>query len=378
MAGCSKLTKTEQQQTTVYSSQILLLVNSAIGGNKRVNDSLSNLIDIKLPANTSFNQVYIDSILNYQGKRLYILLLEHPIPIFNRFAIYDEKLRCFLLDKSLNGNLKCSVYRSQGEALIQVDENFISKDNLELVRRSLYLIKNDTVSLAFRNFIQLKEGEKSYIQNITSINKDSISTSINFDDGQEPDLFQFDFKTLKYISENEKFQQFVMKHIDSYSKPLQKPQIIDERTALEAIGMTPKEDTIANTNNFKSPEEGFSVFIPDEWKVIKNFSIPGRLKKQCKGTYFVNASKGSKFYVINIPEGDSAESYINAPFSKFVKGKYFVRFTGHVEEGNNMFIYFEMSCSSKKFLVFFEIPKFIYEDNKVAFESIINSFIIDC
>lgn len=378
LIGCGKQFKSNDQQTNVYSSQILSLVNNALKGSVKANDSLGSLLDMKYQPKADYNRVFIDSITNYRGKRIYFVMLEHPVPLFNRFAIYDEKLRCYLIDKSLNGNLKSSVYRSEGEVLIQVDEEFVSKDDLELTRRSLYLVKNDTSSLSFRNFISLKKGDKNFIQDISAISKDSIVTDINFGGNQDRDVFIFNPGTLRFESPAEKFQKKILDEISSYKKEVQKPQIVDERTALEALGMTPKEDTINNTNNYKNKEEGFTVFIPGDWKVIPNFTVQDQLKKQCKSTYFLNASKGAKFYVIKIAQNDSAETFINLPFTNFVKGKYFVRFTDKTEVGNSLYLYFEISCSDKKFLFYFEVPKLIYEDNKSTFESIINSFEIEC
>ena len=377
-AGCNKLSKTEEQQAAIYGSGILKLIESAAEGSVKANDSLSSLFNLKLNGNKGYNHIIIDSIINYKGKRIYLLLMEYPIPVYNRFAIYDEKLRCFLMDKSLNGYLKSSVYRSEGEILIQVDENFISKDEFEIMRRSLYLFKNDTTSLAFRNYMELKSGNKNFIQDIVSINKDSISTTLNLNGSHDTDLFLFDSKTLKYISKDDKFLKSITSELEAYKKQPNKPQIFDERSALEAAGQTVKEDTINNTNNYKNREEGFSVFIPEEWKVIKNFAINGPLKKTAKGTYFTNMSKGAKLYIIKLNESDSAETYTDVSFSNFVKGKYFVRFIEKIEKGNSLYSYFEISCTTKKFLLFFEIPKLIYEDNKQIFESIINSFAIDC
>lgn len=376
--GCNKQTQTEKQQSTVYGNGILQILDNAANGDAKANSRLSDILELKFAANKNYNHITIDSIINYNGKRIYMLLMEHSIPVYNRFAVYDENLHCYLMDKSLNGYLKSTIYRSEGEVMIQVDENFTSKDVFELMRRSLYLLKNDTASLAFRNFVELKTDKKEFTQDITVFKKDTIATALNINGEKDTDLFIFDQKILKYVSGEEKFSKFVFREIDDYKKPLKKPQIQDERTALESAGITPKEDTINNTNNFKNSEDGFTVFIPEDWKVIKGFTITNPLKKQIKGTYFTSMSRGAKFYVIKMPEGDSAETFTGIPFTNFVKGKYFVRFTEKTEAGNNYFLFFEISCSTKKFLVFFEAPKLIYEENKVAFESIINSFGIDC
>jgi hypothetical protein len=376
--GCSKQSKTMEQHSTVYGPGLLRLIESAAGGNSEANDSLSQVIDPKLPANSNYNSITIDSIINYNGKRIYLALMEHPIPVFNRFAVFDEKLRCYLIDKSLNGYLKSSVYRSAGEILIQVDENFVSKDELEITRRSLYLLKNDTAALAFRDYMELKNGESNMMQDIASINKDSISTTIKAGGVSENDLFVFNSASMKYISAEEKFRKMALAEVEKFSKQPKKPQITDYRTALEAAGQTPKEDTINTANNFKNNEEGYTLFIPDEWKAIKNFTISGPLLKTTKGTYFTNMSKGAKFYIIRINEADSSESFVNLPFSNFVKGKYLVKYTEKKEAGNTLYLYFEISCSAKKFLLFFEVPKLVYEEYKASFESIINSFEINC
>jgi len=376
-AGCNKNSNGPVEHKPIYSSQLISLVREAISGSSTANDSLNSLTDVINPSKTEYNKVFADSIVNSKGKRIYFILLEHPVPVYNRFAIYDDMLRCYLIDKSLNGYLKSSIIRSGGELFIQIDEEFISKDDLEITRRSLYLIKNDTASLAFRNFIKLKKNKNSFEQSIISINKDSISTSINANGSQQEDAFYYDSKQLKYVSKNEVFQKLVLNEISSYNKKTTKPQITDEKSALESIGMTPQQDTINSTNNYKDHEEGFSLFIPEDWKALKNFVIPGVLRKQCKGTYFMNNSRGVKFYVVKIPASDSAEAYIKQPFTNFVKGKYFVRYTEKVIVGNMLYLYFEISNGSKKFLFFFEAPKLVYDEKKDMYTSIVNSFSIE-
>jgi hypothetical protein len=377
LTGCSHLFKNDSQKQQVYGPQILSLVKDALNGNAGANDSLSKLIDMKLPLSGNYNQVSVDSIQDYANGRIYFVLLEHPIPTYNRFAIYGGSGRCYLLDKSLDGNLKTSVYKSGGGVFIQVEEDFVSKDDLQLVRKSLYLVSGDTASLAFRDFSELKNGKKSFIQNIESFTKDSISTAINFGKTQDADVFVFDRQTLKYTSRANKFQKTVLDEINNYGKIVIKPQIVDEQSALEAAGVKVKRDSVQSINNFQNDEDGFSLYIPEEWKVIKNFNIPGNLKIHAKGTYFLNNSKGARFYVVKIAQGDSAESYVNYPFSNFVKGKYTVRFTEKIITGNNLYLYFEISCKGKNFLLFFEMPKLVYEENKPTFQSIINSFEIN-
>jgi hypothetical protein len=154
----------------INSAYIERLVQAAIDSNISSNNELAGLIDYSLPLNKNYNSLKIDSIKINSGEVFYFVLLEHPNPVYNVFAVYDTSLSLLLLDKSLNGNLSAEAVTLSGKQFVKVNEGFISKDVLVLNRLSLYKPDSSKISLVFRTHTKLAKPDIEYFQEVKELN----------------------------------------------------------------------------------------------------------------------------------------------------------------------------------------------------------------
>ncbi len=378
LSGCGKKEKVYE----FNSKGMEYLISEAAKGNKVANDSLSNLFDLNLPSQSIINKIEIDSIKNGSGKTYYGVLVEFPNPFFNRFAVYDSSMHCYFIDKSLNGYLSLTSIHSEKKNYFQVFEQFTSKDVLSLKRKNLYLVKGDTVHLALRVYTQFFSPDDQLIQEIETFNDDLIGTKIISEKGLVPqqmwDTFSFVESQLEFISSNNYFDKLVIQLTNQYSIQPAKPFFYDQSSALKGLGVKLSIDSAQSYNNYKNKKSKYSLYLPEGWKALPGVSFKDILSAELDGTKFLNASLGATFGVMKIKENSKAEEYISIPFNNKVNGNYSVRFTEKTLIDRKYYLCFEISCYTLKFLVVFQCPETIYEENKQTFESIINSFWMEC
>lgn len=367
----------------VKSFQKLLF--DANNGNKKANDSLGTLFESWLSPSTVINHVYIDSIIIPGRGKFYGILIEYPNPIYNRFAIYDTLMNLHLLDKSLNGYLSLQKIPSQELNMFIVGEDFLTKDFIRLKRKNFYQFFSDTTNQTFKAFTFYEDKNIQLEQTIDSLSIDTIYTSITIKELPKLKL-KNEIKDIKYFFESSQyrfrsgsnyFDSLVTTLIESKNHKTTLPAITDENSAARSVE---KNDSISvnDFNNYTNDKENFSIYLPEGWRVIRNVIVSKNLKMQSKGTHFIHPSYGASFSVIALSENDKAENHFEHPLTNQVEGKYLVRFSDKIVVKKNYFQFFEISCEKKKFIVIFECPINSYENNKKLFESMINSFGINC
>lgn len=378
LTGCGKKEKVYQ----FNSKGIEYLVSEAAKGNPVANDSLSSLFDLNLPSQSIINKIEIDSIKNISGKTYYAVLVEFPNPFFNRFAVYDSAMRCYFIDKSLNGYLSLTSIHSEKKNYFQVFEQFTSKDILSLKRKNLYLVKGDTVNLALRIFTQFFSPEDQLIQEVETFTDELIGTKIISEKGLSPqqtwDTFSFVENSRKFISAENYFEKLILKLTNQFSIKIEKPFFYDQSSALKGLGVKLSIDSVQSYNNYKNKKSKYSLYLPEGWKALQGVSFKEILSADLEGTKFLNVSLGVTFGVMKLKENSKAEDFINIQFNNRVNGNYSVRFTEKTLIERKYYLCFEISCYTLKYLVVFQCPATIYEENKQTFESIINSFWMDC
>jgi hypothetical protein len=192
-------------------------VQRAIDGITPAADSLSGLIDSSLIFNRGYSNLEIDSIILPSGK-YFSILLQYPDPVKNRFGIYNDSLKCLLIDRSLNGELSEKIITIIGSKYINVNEGFPVKNVLEVSRLSLYQIKNDQAHLIFRIFTRLKQPNSESTQILDQFSNEKIITKISSTDQElnaEADVFQYDSTSNSYTSKENYFNNFVISQINS-------------------------------------------------------------------------------------------------------------------------------------------------------------------
>lgn len=210
------------------STMLRELIAQAMVGNREANVELKGLIDTDLISRKDFNSLRIDSGL-VNNKYFYSVLLEYSDPLLNRFAIYDDEFRLYLIDKSLNGNLNAHWTDKDNRNFVFVLERFLTKDVLSIDRLSIYEVYDTTAGLIYRSISRLVKDKITSTQTIENITADFIITKISGIAGSKTinqiDTFYFYASSKEYLSSNNLFNNFVKQEIDDFIWINTKPQI---------------------------------------------------------------------------------------------------------------------------------------------------------
>ena len=381
VSGCALFNRSNINIPNYNSQLIKELILKAVNGDTSANYLLGNLVNLNLPLMNNYNTLSVDS-MTAGGKKYYLALISFPNPAYNRFAVYDSVLNLYLVDKSLNGYITDTVITINRKKFIKVSEDYLTKDILILNRLSLYQVNDTSAGLIFRTFTKLIEPKAEYDQIITGFSDDRIVTSlsnkINSPISGKSDVFIYNYSKLKYISPNNIFDKFVEAQINGFKHKVEKPEIKDKGTLYSSVGIDIGLDTIKTTGNVRDIQ-GYTLTLPDNnWKVLHNFIITDLVKKDFKGTRYVNDIIGANISVILIPSQDSAEMFENYPLKNISEGKYRVRYSDKIPSMKDFVQYFELSCGVKKYILILRASKFTYDEFKSMYQGIINSFTIDC
>ena len=376
--GCSRTTQ-EKSNPVLTEKSLQEIVVKAINGNKVFNDSLSSLIDYSLPINTNYNELKAQRIISPSNKTLFTLILEYPNPVYNRFAIYDSAFHLILIDKSLNGRIRLKTFSMNNQQFIEVDESFISKDVLKLERVSLYSIE-PKIPFYFRIFSKIKTPTNEILQTIADISYDTIKTKITSTKqsliNDKSDVFIYNANQRRYISPNQIFFNFIKKEIEKFKKTSDKPEITDERSLMQSLGVKNTSDTLTSAV-FANNKPGYYLPFDDTWKEVKDLRLSG-LAIRLIGNKYYNPKMGTNIFIAELTDGNSAEVFTKTGLRNIIQGKYKVRYSDKIMQGKYYIQYFEFSCGTRKYLMIFEASKYTYEKYKDTYQEIINSFIMDC
>jgi len=216
--------------------QLRDMVELAIGGDAEANKKLNNLIDLKLPGSSQYDNFIIESFKLKSGKRFYYLVLNYRNPVYNRFAIYDSAMTNYLIDKSLNGHISVEVQDIEKSKFIRVVESFLSKDVLDVKRLSLYKADDKSASLIFRNLISLSTTDYTVSQDIIRQTADSVYTHLSipmrFGLSDTADVFVYDSIAKKFISQHNTVDSIIRTELQAFKRDsLILPLITDKESA---------------------------------------------------------------------------------------------------------------------------------------------------
>jgi hypothetical protein len=366
-ASCSD--KTEIPENGVVNGNMLQsLVSEAVSGSIGANRLLSGLIDDDVPERRDYNQIDIDSFY-LEGRIFFSVIVEYPNPSLNLFAVYDQYLEFYLLDKSLNGNITSKWKKLDDKNLILVSEKFVSKDYIKLERLSIYSVDGISARILFRSLNKLEKGGKEYFQTVTFISEEYIITTISssIQEGltSRRDTFYCNTISGDYLSPNNYFSTFIKNQIENYDFEPVNPQLT----------------STAETNGIPRlihDKKGYIIGASKDWKEINNYVARGDLKKPLAGYSYINDSLGATLSVIKLPDGSFAEQFIDMKFGEASGHTYKIRATEIFGKGRKYFQYVEHNCRGQRFLLIFEAPKHSYEESKTIYTTIISSFRIDC
>ena len=349
----------------VDKSDLEKLITEAIAGDQDAIIKLQGLLTSKHIGNSDYNQLLIDELLT-NDKSYFSVILEYPDPRLNVFAIYDDNLNFYLLDKSLNGYLNSKWVEVGTRKFAFLQERFFTKDVLSIDRLSIYEVGEKTASLSYRSLSRFSKDNILSYQTVESITKDYILTKINGPIenriNNQLDTFYFKSDSKKYLSKLDLFDNYVRAEVKNFIWITTKPQVTEDFFEAEI-------DTVV---------KNYKITLDRGWQKIPKFTESTRIKQSLEGVKYVNKSHGSSFTVLQIPMGEDGEKYSPYILTETIKGQYRIRASAVFEVGKNYLQIFEHSCSNTKYLLLFECPISIYLENRKVFSDIINSFSIDC
>ena len=372
--GCKNTIK-ESPKSFLSENSLREIAEKAINGERIYNDSLGGLIDYSLPPNSEFNSLKVERIITPVKKTFFALLIEYPNPVYNRFAVYDTSLHLILMDKALNGNIELKTINLDNRQYIEIDESFLSKDILGISRVSLFRT-DSVVTPVFRTFTKFATSKNEYCQIITELSPERIKTELSSIKrsliSNKSEIFMFNDKQKKYLSQDNIFINFVKEQDSAFKRVVEKPEITDDNSLLQSVGITKEADTIKTSSNITS-KAGYYLTLDEGWKEIKDISLYVFANK-LEGDKYYNPIMGANIFITQIPGKDSAEMFVKTNLLNITQGKYRVRFTKKTEKGKFYVQYFEFRCRKRKYLLIFEASKYTYEKYKTIYQDIINSF----
>lgn len=223
LISCQKKEKIEIKKDP-YLEAFRNLVNLAVKGDEDANTKLSNLIDLKKQI-LKPQKIILDSI-QLNNATYFYTILQYSEPGYSRFAIYSKNLALFLLDKSLNGEIILTPVIKNNRRFIAIDEAYISKNIFVIRRFSLYTDFKNYIPLVFRTFVSFTRPEGSITQEL-KLTRDTIYAAIKpspemikrgFNPKDTSDFFVFDYAKLKYVSNYEIMQKWILKEINIKSE----------------------------------------------------------------------------------------------------------------------------------------------------------------
>jgi hypothetical protein len=362
-------------------TRIKLLIGDALKGEQESLNRLEGLFTFIPDKEDIYNKIVIDSIF-INNKKLFSIILEHPNPVYNLFAIIDKNLTLLLKDESLNGFLSANWKKSGSKVFAEVNEDFVSKDNIKLNRVSYYLIDPIWCDLVFRQFTDIKLFDKNTSQVISFFSDTLIFTQITGNlpkpSKERKDSFRYNAEKNKYLSSNNYFDSLVVKIIREYEVEVTQSQITGNEPILSRIS----DDQISNSNvsnkGIEITDRDFEIMLDNQWKKLRRFITSTNLKKGLTGIKFINTKIGAGISLIKISANNKAENYTDLKFTEQQNENSKIRVSEISEEGKTYFRIYEFTCPSKKILFIFEAPKLTYNNFKHIYDSIINSFLIKC
>jgi hypothetical protein len=181
-----------------------------------------------------------------------------------------------------------------------------------------------------------------------------------------------------YKSSSDLFDKYITGIINRSKNKIKNPEIIDEKSIWESLGIDPQAQ-INKAHVNSNSESGYSLNLSEDWKVFKDFNVAEYLNKEFNGTRFLNNSIGTSISVFEIPVTKSAEDFIKFKLDKSItKGNLVMRYTDEIIDGKLFVRFYEFYCENKKMVVMIKGSKYTYEDYKELYSRIINSFSMEC
>jgi len=369
--------KDEKIHSAIDGKQIYSLIVEALDSTKNISaNPFSKLFEKAKDKSFTYNKIEIDSI-SEGNRKIYSILLEHPVPAYNLFAVIDDSLNLLLKDVSLNGYISAKWRKLNDKNVIEIVDEFKSYEIFNLKRYSLYFPEKEKYQLVFRTFTFFSSPKDTIYQNIAEIDDIVIRTKIPkpkfLTISDSSDIFVFNPEKFMYISPDNVFDSIVLKEINNTQSELTPNHILNKKSINDILEYSTSD------NNYIADEKDFKFEIPADWTKIYNVALSKDLNRSIKGIYYINQKLGISIGVIKIPLTDSAEVYVNEKLSVSKEnGNHRIRQTELKQDLKRFYQTIEHSCGNKKYLLIIEGSKNIYKTNEQMIKNILTSFIINC
>lgn len=368
--------KEENSASLIDGKKIYSLVLEVLDSTNVSTNPLHSLFDKAKDKSFTYNKIVIDSVSS-GARKLYSLLLEHPIPAYNLFAVIDDSLNLLLKDVSLNGYISAKWKMLGDKIAIEVSDEFKSYEVFNLQRYSLYYPLDQKYQLVFRTFTFFSSPKDSIFQNIVELNDSIIRTKIPkpkfLSVKDSTDEFKFNYNELKFVSSKNVFDSIILKEINNTKTELSPNHILNKKSINDILEYSTSD------NQYIADEKDFKFQIPKDWTKIYNVALSKDLNRNIKGIYYINQKLGVSIGILKIPLTDSAEIYVNEKFSVSKEiGNYKVRQSEVKQDLKRFYQTIEHNCGNKKYLIIIEGSKNIYKNNEQLFKDILSSFLINC
>lgn len=376
LAFACQSNKEEKSVPLIDGKKIYSLVMEVLDSTNVSANPLQSLFDKAKDKSFTYNKIDIDSV-SFRDRKYYSLLLEHPIPAYNLFAVVDDSLNLLLKDVSLNGYISAKWKKLNDKNVIEVTDEFKSYEIYNLQRYSLYYPVDNKYQLVFRTFTFFSSPKDSIFQNIVELNDSLIRTKIPkpkfLSVTNTSDEFAFNYKLMKYVSSKNVFDSMILGEINNTNTELSPNHILNKKSINDIL------DYSTNDNNYTADEKDFKFQIPKDWTKIYNVALSKDLNRNIKGIYYINQKLGASIGILKIPLTDSTEIYVNEKLSVSKEiGNYRVRQSEVKQDLKRFYQTIEHNCGNKKYLIIIEGSKNIYKNNEQLFKDILSSFIINC
>lgn len=376
LAFACQSNKEKKSVPLIDGKKIYSLVMEVLDSTNVSANPLQSLFNKAKDKSFTYNKIEIDSV-NFRDRKYYSLLLEHPIPAYNLFAVVDDSLNLLLKDVSLNGYISAKWKKLNDKNVIEVTDEFKSYEIYNLQRYSLYYPVDNKYQLVFRTFTFFSSPKDSIFQNIVELNDSLIRTKIPkpkfLSVTDTSDEFAFNYKLMKYVSSKNVFDSMILGEINNTNTELSPNHILNKKSINDIL------DYSTNDNNYIADEKDFKFQIPKDWTKIYNVALSKDLNRNIKGIYYINQKLGASIGILKIPLTDSTEIYVNEKLSVSKEiGNYRVRQSEVKQDLKRFYQTIEHNCGNKKYLIIIEGSKNIYKNNEQLFKDILSSFIINC
>ena len=362
---------------TIFNGEVLKnLIEKSLQDDIKSSNRLDGLFTFISPNFSSYSKIFIDSI-SINNKNYYSVLIQNENPIYNLFAIINNKMDLLLKDESLNGYLSSSWKKFGSKIFVIVNEDFTSKDIVHLKRVSYYRVDSLAGNLVFRQFTEIKSPTIEANQNITSISDSVISTQITKKNSSASprDIFRFDIIKNKYLSASNKFDELVKSDIENIKTSPNGLQITDVESIKSLLGL--ESDSTANDSSPIVTVNEFDIKLDNQWRKLGNYTILSPLKKEVKGVKFINPKIGAEVSIFKLSPNDSTESYFDLVPLNFDKADK-IRTTDEFTDAKSIYRINEYTCPTKKIILILKAPKISFDDYRDVYNNIIKSFRVHC